>query len=158
MTNYRYRDARDSPFVMNHASLLPPTEKVMARRAAEISLYLTSNKMLLGIDLDAIDMVIFLRPYNQPAALVQGGGRGGRKLANGKRRRVQVYQFFNSQDFTSRNKLMSPEMKKICQSEECSRFLLQNHFVGNSEQQEEEVVDKNHCCNSCDSRRQEPQC
>ena len=150
LTNYRYSDCRDSPFVMNHSSLLPPTEKVLARRASEISLYLTSNKMLLGIDLADIDVIIFLRPYNQPAALVQGGGRGGRRMESGKRRRVQVYQFFNSQDFTSQNKLMSPVMKRICQSQLCTRTLLKDHFVGNSEQKEEQETDKSHCCHSCD--------
>ena len=92
LTNYRYRDCRDSPFVLNHASLLPPTEQVLARRSGEISLYLSSNKMLLGIDLAGIDVIIFLRPYNQPAALVQGGGRGGRRMENGKSSSVSVFQ------------------------------------------------------------------
>ena len=131
---------------MNHSCLLPPTEKVLAERASEISLYLSSNKMLLGIDLADIDVVIFLRPYNQPAALVQGGGRGGRRMENGKRRRVQVYQFFNSQDFTTQNKMMSPDMKRICQSQECTRKLLKDYFVGQSE----EEGDQGNCCHNCD--------
>ena len=151
LTNYRYKDCRDSPFVMNHSSLLPPTEKVLAERASDISLYLSSNKMLLGIDLAKIDVVIFLRPYNQVAALVQGGGRGGRRMENGKRRRVIVYQFFNSQDFTTQNRLMSPDMKRICLSRDCTRDLLKNYFVGNSEQGGEgELRDKDHCCHNCD--------
>ena len=110
--------------------------------------------MLLGLDLPDIDTVIFLRPYNQPAALVQGGGRGGRRLKNGKRRKVQVYQFFNSQDFTSQNKLMSPDMKFICQSNECTRKLLQRYFVGDSEStdevQELPPINVSHCCHNCD--------
>ena len=151
LTRYRYKDCRTSPFVMNHSSLLPPTEKVLAERSSEISLYLSSNKMLLGIDLAKIDVVIFLRPYNQVAALVQGGGRGGRRMENGKRRRVQVYQFFNSQDFTSQNKLMSPDMKRICLSQECTRVLLKDYFVGNSEEMEEDgTKEENHCCHNCD--------
>ena len=157
LTKYQFKDCRDCPFVMNHSSLLPPTEKVLAERSADISLYLSSNKMLLGIDLAKIDVIIFLRPYNQLAALVQGGGRGGRRMENGKRRKVQVYQFFNSQDFTTQNKLMSPEMKRICQSEECTRMLLKDFFVGNSEEHEEEmVVDVNHCCHSCDQKFGKP--
>ena len=44
LTKGRYRDCRDSPFVMNHSNLLPPTEKVLAERASEISLYISSNK------------------------------------------------------------------------------------------------------------------
>ena len=151
LTNYKYKDCRDSPIVMNHSSLLPPTEKVLADRSSEISLYLTTNKMLLGIDLAEIDLVIFLRPYNQPAALIQGGGRGGRRLESGKRRRVQVYQFFNSQDFSSQNKMMSPDMKRICLSKDCTRKLLKEYFVGDEEEEEdvgEEV--KRHCCHNCD--------
>ena len=131
LTKYRFKDCRDSPFVMNHSSLLPPTEKVLSSRSSEISLYLSSNKMLLGIDLEEIDVVIFLRPYNQIAALVQGGGRGGRRLVNGNRRRVQVYQLYNSQDFSSQNKMMSADMRRICQSQDCTRKLLMDFFVGN---------------------------
>ena len=66
---------------MNHSSLLPASVKIMAERSSEISLFLSSNKMLLGIDIPDIDVIIFVRPYDQVAALVQGGGRGGRKMA-----------------------------------------------------------------------------
>ena len=153
LTFNQFRDCRDAPFVMNHSSLLPPTEKVLKERAAEISLYLSSNKMLLGVDLSKIDIIIFLRPYNQPAALVQGGGRGGRRQENGMRRRVQVYQFFNSQDLTVQNKEMSPDMRRICLSEECTRPLMKDFFVGNSEPQEEQEQDPHHCCHQCDLNR-----
>ena len=152
LTSYRYRDCRDSPFVMNHSSLLPPTEKVLAERAGEISLYLASNKMLLGIDLADIDLVIFLRPYNQPAALLQGGGRGGRRQKSGKRRRTMVYQFFNAQDFSSQNKQMSSDMRRICQSRECTRKLLREYFVGNATEKVdgENVGVNTFCCHNCD--------
>ena len=152
LTHYRYKDCRDSPFVMNHASLLPPTEEVLSRRSQDISLYLSSNKMLLGIDLPDIDVIIFLRPYNQLAALLQGGGRGGRRMENGKRRRVQVYQLFNSQDFTTQNKQMSPDMKRVCFSKKCTRSLLKEYFVDNSEEQVEEgKVAAGFCCHNCDT-------
>ena len=45
LTNFKYKDCRDCPFVMNHSSLLPPTQKVLKKRAHEISLYLSSNKV-----------------------------------------------------------------------------------------------------------------
>ena len=152
LTHGKFKDCRTSPFVMNHSCLLPPTEKVLTERASEISLYLSSNKMLLGIDLPKIDFVIFLRPYNQLAALVQGGGRGGRRMENGMRRKVQVYQFFNSQDFTSQNKLMSPDMQRTCISEECTRDLLRDYFAANSAPHEA-AQDPSHCCHNCDMRR-----
>ena len=49
LTNFKYRDCRDSPFVMNHSSLLAPSTKVISERSTQISLYLASNKMLLGM-------------------------------------------------------------------------------------------------------------
>ena len=151
-TNGKYKDCRDSPFVMNHSCLLPPTEKVLAERASEISLYLSSNKMLLGIDLARIDMVVFLRPYNQLAALLQGGGRGGRRTENGRRRRVQVYQFYNSQDFTVQNKLMSPDMKRICKSEECTKDLLREYFAGDNAPDDDIDEELRYCCHNCDMK------
>ena len=152
-TKGKFRDCRDAPFVMNHSCLLPPTEKVLTERASEISLYLSSNKMLLGIDLARVDMVIFLRPYNQLAALLQGGGRGGRRMENGMRRTVQVYQFYNSQDFTIQNKLMSPDMKRICKSEECTKDLLREYFAGNNVPQEDLGEVWKYCCHNCDLKR-----
>ena len=148
LTNFKYTDCRDSPFVLNHSSLLPPSIKVLADRSSEISLYLSSNKMLLGIDLADIDIVIFLRPYDQPSALVQGGGRGGRKLKNGKRKLVQVYQLFNAQDIGSGFKNMSSKVREICLSKECTRSVLKKYFVGGGN----EAVNARptHCCHNCD--------
>ena len=154
LTEHTYKDCRDAPFVMNHSSLLPPTEKVIADRASDISLYLSSNKMLLGIDLPKIDIIIFVKPYNQVAALVQGGGRGGRKMGNGMRRRVQVYQLFNSQDLTSQNKSMSDDMRRICKSKECTRLLLEKYFVG-GKKDKSVLGPVKHCCHSCDLKLQE---
>ena len=137
--------------MINHSSLLPITVKILEERSSEISLYLSSNKMLLGIDLANIDVIIFLRPYDQPSALVQGGGRGGRKLESGKRRMVQVYQLFNSQDLGKQNKSMSSMMRKICLSRECTRELLTSYFVGSSQSKEEPMpVFPSHCCHNCD--------
>ena len=152
LTNFKYTDCRDSPFVMNHSSLLPPSTKVLMERSSQISLYLSSNKMLLGLDLENIDMIIFVRPYDQLSALLQGGGRGGRKLGNGMRRSVQVYQLFNAQDIGSANKRMSSAVRKVCLSTECTRKLLSEYFVGGRKESEEEFsrVSIGRCCHSCD--------
>ena len=70
-------------------------------------------------------------------------------MENGLRRRVQVYQFYNSQDFTAQNKLMSLDMKRICQSQECTRSLLEAYFAANSELKVRPALDPDHCCHSC---------
>ena len=102
--------------------------------------------MLMGINLKKIDMVIFVRPYNHPSAVVQGGGRGGRKQTDGKRRRVIVYQLWNSQDLTSADKDMSSEMRNVCRNDGCTRKLMGEMFVGECQSS----VDEFGCCHSCD--------
>lgn len=149
-TNYQFKDCRDAPFVMNHSSLLPPTEKVIEDRVSEISLYLSTNKMLMGVDLPNIDIIIFLRPFNHLAALIQGAGRGGRKRGDGLRSSVQVYQFYNTQDFTSNNREMSADMRRICESKHCTRALLEDYFAGESKSKQRNVKDPHSCCHNCD--------
>ena len=62
-----------------------------------------------------------------------------------------MYQLYNSQDFTIQNKQMSPDMKRVCFSKECTRLLLKEYFVDNSEEQVEEgKVAAGFCCHNCD--------
>ena len=63
LTNYRYKDCRTSPFVMNHANLLPPTEDVLTRRSSDISLYLSTNKG--SLQLNGMYMAKLLMRYRQ---------------------------------------------------------------------------------------------
>ena len=74
-------------------------------------------------------------------------------MENGMRRTVQVYQFYNSQDFTTQNKLMSPDMKRICKSEECTKDLLREYFAGNNVPQEDLGEVWKYCCHNCDLKR-----
>ena len=71
-------------------------------------------------------------------------------MENGMRRRVQVYQFYNSQDFTNQNKLMSPDMKRICTSNECTKHLLRDYFAGDYVPQENPGEVESYCCHNCD--------
>ena len=107
--------------------------------------------MLLGLDLKQIDMVIFLQPYNEVAPVLQGGGRGGRKKLNGFRNTVQVYQLWNPEDLTTRNKLMSTDMRTLCRSgtTACTKeFLTKIYKIGKEGRQEpvEEREVQDDCC------------
>ena len=59
-----FDDNETCPFVMNHGGLGPVTTKNIISRKNEISLYLSTSKMLMGIDLEQISVVIFVRPLN----------------------------------------------------------------------------------------------
>ena len=61
----------ESPWAMNHASLTPTDEAFIMARRNEYILYLTTVRMLLGVDLSSIKQVIMVRPPNMEHAVVQ---------------------------------------------------------------------------------------
>ena len=128
-------------------------------RREDILTYLSTNKMLLGLDLKSIDIVIFVQPYNMVAAPVQGGGRGGRKKGtNGFRDSVQVYQLWNQEDLSQNNNLMSNEMRTLCRTgvSSCTReFLTDNFNLGDRDIRKVVLSDPMGCCHSCDLRQQQ---
>ena len=65
-------DNSDSPFVMNHAGIGPVTTKNIISRKNEISLYLSTSKMLMGVDIEQISVIIFVRVLNQMHYVLQG--------------------------------------------------------------------------------------
>ena len=56
-----YDDLNTIPYVMNHGGLGPATTRNIISRKNEISLYLSTSKMLLGIDIEQISVIIFVR-------------------------------------------------------------------------------------------------
>jgi hypothetical protein len=123
-------DPSTADFAMCHSSLLPPDEKMLQARRDDITLYLASNKLLLGTDLKKIDIVIFTAPFDQLAALVQGAGRMSRRTGSGLRGAGQVYQLWNGSDLTSANQKMTAEMRQLCTegTTVCTKALLEEHF------------------------------
>ena len=72
-------------------------------------------------------------------------------MTNGKRRLVQVYQLFNAQDVGSNMKTMSPIVREMCLSKQCTRKLLKNYFVGDRNEKENvNPSGSSHCCHNCD--------
>ena len=108
--------------------------------------------MLLGIDFKAVDVVIFTSPFEDVAALLQGGGRGGRRRADGMRSRVQVYQLFNNSDISSNSKV-SPKMTEICRSADtsCTTQQLSKHFAISKVSTLDHLDRSEWCCNYCDT-------
>jgi superfamily II DNA helicase RecQ len=123
----------DAEVAMVHGVLTPPTEQVIIDRMDEYTVILATTRMLLGLDISQVDLVIFVQPYDEVAGLLQGGGRGGRRKASGVRTRVQVYQCWNSEDLSRRNKHMSEDMRHLCRTgtAACTRqFLRARYHIG----------------------------
>ena len=98
----QYKTAVDSPFVQLSSSVAPLTEKIINERQ-DISLYISTSKMLMGVSVPGISVVIFLRPMNMLHYILQGGGRGGRKSgrSDGLRQKVIVYVLWNKSDIAN---------------------------------------------------------
>ena len=87
-TGLRTADVADH--VMIHADLSLATEKVIVERLNSYNIILATTRLLLGVNISNISIVIFVQPYGEVEALVQGAGRGGRKRSDGLRGKVQV--------------------------------------------------------------------
>ena len=125
-------------FAMNHSSLLPTDDIILDQRRDNITLYLASNKMLLGTDLSRIDLVILCAPYDQPAAMLQAAGRMSRRTGRPYRTAGQLYLLFNGSDLSSNNKNMSSTVRRLCRegSTSCTRDLLEVAFTVDTKQWE----------------------
>ena len=146
--------AATASFCMIHSDLLRPTEKTIMERINEYDVIYASTRMLLGHDLDRIDIVIFLTPFGEVSSVLQGGGRGGRRKPSGFRSSVQIYQLYNGSDLTVKNKTMTETMRTMCRTAEtsCTRKLLMEHFhLGRGELGEQMVEQGLGCCTYCDS-------
>ena len=61
----------NSPFAMNHSSLSTTDEMMISSKQEGIYLYLTTNRMLLGVNIPGVRHVIMVRPPNLQHAVVQ---------------------------------------------------------------------------------------
>ena len=147
--------AATASFVMVHADLPRPTEKIVTERINEYHVILATTRLLVGYDLERRDIVIFLSPFGEVSSVLQGGGRGGRRKASGLRSTVQIYQLWNGSDLTKTNKTMTEATRSLCRtaSTSCMRKLLRKHFHIGRGEPGEQVVDPlwMGCCTYCDS-------
>ena len=135
------------PFVMNHSGLGPITSKNIIDRKNDITLFLSTSKMLMGIDIESIDVVVFVRVLSMLHYILQGAGRGGRRSTQfpGKRRKVIVYILYNSSDIAANVPGLSVEVREFCKTQECLKKFLKKYFDKN-----DKVEENDWCCSNCD--------
>ena len=135
------------PFVMNHSGLGPITSKNIIDRKNDITLFLSTSKMLMGIDIESIDVVVFVRVLSMLHYILQGAGRGGRRSTKfpGKRRKVIVYILYNSSDIAANVPGLSVEVREFCKTQECLKKFLKKYFDKN-----DKVEENDWCCSNCD--------
>ena len=147
MNETGYRLYSDSPFAMTHASLPSSDEAVLQKRMGDILLFLTTSRLLLGVNIPGVNLIIMVRPPSQQHALVQACGRAGRLLENGLRETSMIMVLYNSQDLAVRG--MSEGVRDLCtNTETCLREQLRSAFVG--EYAATTTSASHWCCNNCD--------
>ena len=134
------------PYVMNHSAIGPITAKTIHSRS-DISLFLSTLVMLLGLDLDDIDIIVMFRPFNHCHDILQAAGRGGRKLQiDGKRRKVVFSLCYNKSDISNTVPGMSESVKEFCETKQCLKSFLRCEFGG---PELCEYSSKVWCCSNC---------
>ena len=88
------KDPSSCPWVVNFSGVGPATAKSISDRKEEISLYLTTSVMLMGLDLKDIEIVGMVRPFSTLHSIIQACGRGGRRSSK-EMKKVAFFLLFN---------------------------------------------------------------
>ena len=134
------------PWLLVNSKTGAATKRRMRREIkmpVHVKLFLSSSVLMQGTDFHRADIVLLCRPYPFLHSLLQAAGGGGRKLHDGRRRRVAVIQLWNAEDLGRPG--LDGATKKYCQAFSCLRAELKQFFndVG------EEKID-GWCCSNCD--------
>ena len=121
-------DPLTCPFIMNHSSVGPITADNIRKRRASISLYLATSVMLLGLDLEEVDIIGMIRPFNHCHDILQAAGRGGRKVESSGKRKVVFYLLFNQSDVSDAVPGLTEEVKGFCRTDSCLKMFLKKIF------------------------------
>ena len=106
----------------------------------------STSVMLLGLDLEDVDIIGMIRPFNHCHDLLQAAGRGRRKLGNlGKRRKVVFYVLFNQSDISNAVPGLTEEVKEFCETDGCLKMFLRRKFGFLHQNQ----TDSAWCCSNC---------
>ena len=122
---------------------------IINNRKGKLALYLTTQKMLLGVNVPQLDICIFVKPMNTAHAILQGAGRTGRPLPRepGMRTKAVIYILSNGGDIGGQVNGMSDQVRDLVNFKVgCLRVLLASYFLGS---QMEVPSNGEWCCSFC---------
>ena len=94
-----------------------------------IKLFLATDKLLMGVDIQDIGLIIHIRPPNKFHTLEQacGRARGGKGLEYGSKKTVTV-TLFNQEDLKPNVDGLSDEIRDYCRTNDCLKNTSANYF------------------------------
>ena len=120
-------DPSTCPWAVNFSSVGPATALSIRNRQKEITLYLTTSVMLMGIDLADIQIIGMVRPFGTIHSIVQACGRGGRNTGDDLRQKVVFYLVYNRSDI-GENTNVTPSVRDFCLTENCLKKTMMDFF------------------------------
>ena len=100
--------------------------------------------MLCGLDLPRVDIILISRPFSHLSSILQAGGRGGRLMKDGTRRKVVVFLLFNATDIRPKAKHIAQEVRDLYRSNLCIKRNLHSYFSASSD--DIVISDDSWCC------------
>lgn len=140
-------DPSKCPWVVNFSSVGPATALSIRSRENEITLYLSTAVMLMGIDLTDIQVIGMVRPFGTIHSIVQACGRGGRNMGENKRQKVTFFLLFNRSDIAE-NVDVSPSVRHLCLTDSCLKKTMMDFFGT------EGSFGDDWCCSNCDLKKE----
>ena len=137
-------DPETCPWVINFSSIGPATALSIRNREGEITLYLTTAVMLMGIDVKDIHIIGMVRPFSTIHSIVQACGRGGRLIGDQRRQKVVFFLLFNRSDIAE-NVDITPDVRNLCLTKQCLKRTMMNYFGADGS------TGGKWCCSNCDS-------
>jgi len=120
-----YPNNRTRPFVQYHGATDELTLSHIHKRiknpgATPIKLFLATDKLIMGVDIQDIELVIYIRPPNTLHGWEQGSGRarGGKGAELGSKKTVTVL-LYNEEDLKSNVDGLTDSMREFCRSTTC---------------------------------------
>ena len=136
------------PFVTNHSNVGEITADNIRfkSKTGSISLYISTSVMLLGIDIQELDIAILLRPFHQLHAFNQAGGRVGRRIGARLARKGAVFCLWNNTDLRAGFRTMSDTVRLFCREKGCLKEFVNKYF---NKSNPKYVKTSEWCCSNC---------
>ena len=117
----------------------------MWHRSLQVRAFLSflSKLTFFNNAIERVDLILLSRPFSQISSIIQAGGRGGRIMRDGGRRKVVVYLLYNNTDLRANAGHISVDVRNLYKAQSCTKQLLYDFY---SVRGEVMTKDSNWCC------------
>ena len=125
-TKYKHIPIHSRPWVLNHGRKQEVSVHNIASRSDDdtIQLYLTTNTMLMGLNIPKVRIVVMIGPLTMMGDLLQAAGRAGRREEGGRAKCV-FYNCYSKVDLLHH---VSPAVVEFCNLKTCLKKFCNEHF------------------------------